>query len=388
MTDSKTMGTRIGTVLDTRGKLTDRPLTYRWAPDSTGLLIAGACASGKTVLARQIAQAMLEHDCTLALCSSQGKQVEWEFARDYRNPYWGAGPDDVNRALHTLIAEQEHRLDTLVDYHVGGWQYLPDEVHDRMPRILLVCDDMADYMAPVDIPRLIPIRMLGREARRQHVREDNRRTLRRITAAARFTGIHVICLAQQVREQAGMPVDLHTLFDSKILLGASSDDQVRDMFASSAPIVPTALDKVKQYKYYGVASLHDSAPLLFATDKFTADPTFDYQHVRRQYGELVRKLAQPTMFTEHAEHDREQAQAAGENAMRDLDQTIINMVCGWQARNQIAQIIHNAATGSQYTDRDAANDISELLSGMIASGPHELPDTLDDKPDLLETLRF
>jgi S-DNA-T family DNA segregation ATPase FtsK/SpoIIIE len=176
-------------------------------------LIAGETGSGKGVLVQNILLQLIATNRPEALHlhlidPKAGIDYFWIEEAPHLQGKIVTQPEEAKAALAALVVEMDRRYDLIQAARTGGGGIdaynAACSPEDRLPRIVLVHDEMADWMA-------------GLEDYRREVQS----VLLRLAAKARACGIHVILVTQRAAQDA-VPVGVRDNLGNRLCLKVAS----------------------------------------------------------------------------------------------------------------------------------------------------------------------
>lgn len=250
-----------GMKLPDRGRETGDLLYNDWK-DASGVLVAGASNGGKSVVINCLVYAAVSAGCQLAVCDDKYKSVDFKWCRPWVIDHgWGCDSmESCAATLQHILDLSAVRANVINQYGKENWWGLPEDVRKQYPPILLVCDEIAQWAAPLTVPPGLskdnPTRIKAEYEK--GIRAMNYMALLKICQTVRFSGIFFMYAAQSATSQNGLDPSVRTNLPSKILLGDKVNDTVRGTVlndAKNAPTVPSYLIEAGVSRGCGIAEL-------------------------------------------------------------------------------------------------------------------------------------
>ena len=247
--------------LPDRGRETGDLLFNNWK-DAPGILVAGASNGGKSVVINNLIYSAITAGCQLIICDDEDKAGDFKWCRDWvMEKGWGCdGIEYCAAVLEHVLDLYKQRSDVIKRYSKMNWWGLPDSVKEENPPILLVCDEIAQWAAPLTSPAGLskdnPTRIKIEYEKGIHAMSYL--ALRRISQKARSAGIFFLYATQSATSVNGLDPSVRTNLASKILIGAKVSDPIRDNVlndSKSAPKVGENIIKEGRSIGTGVAEL-------------------------------------------------------------------------------------------------------------------------------------
>ncbi|GGI15484.1 hypothetical protein GCM10007377_16130 [Galliscardovia ingluviei] len=258
-----------GMKLPDRGRETGDPLALN-LKSSPGILVAGETSGGKSTVINSIIYGAVMAGCVLAICDDEDKSVDFTYAQPWvmRHGYGCDGKDSIVAVLTMIMDECKRRAEIIKQEHKMNYWELDESIRKDMPPIMLICDEIAQWAAPITVPAGLakddPTRIAAEYEKGIHAMAFL--LLRRITQKARFTGICFLFAAQSPTANNGLDPSIRTNLTSKILLGETVSDDIRKLVLKDARKAPKVPENVKADgvgKGTGVAELGGIEPAVF-----------------------------------------------------------------------------------------------------------------------------
>ena len=250
-----------GMKLPDLGRETGENLYNDWK-DAPGVLVSGASNGGKSVVINSLLYYAVAGGCQLVICDDADKSADFNWCRPWvMDKGWGCdGIEYCAAALRYVLELCSKRADIIKQHGKMNWWGLPDNVKKENPPILLICDEIAQWAAPIVVPPGLekdnPDRISMEYERAIHA--SSFRSLKQISQKARFAGIFFLYSTQSATAQNGLDPSVRLNLASKIIVGAKVQDSVRDNVlndARKAPKVPDNVIKEGRAIGTGVAEL-------------------------------------------------------------------------------------------------------------------------------------
>lgn len=230
-----------GMKLPDRGRETGDMLFNDWK-NGPGVLVAGASNGGKSVVINSLIYCALKAGCQLIICDDEDKAADFKWCRPWViDKGWGCdGIEYCAATLEHVLDLCKHRANVIKKYNKMNWWGLPDDVKKENPPILVVCDEIAQWAAPIVVPAGLskdnPTRISGEYEKGIHA--ISFLALKRISQKARFAGIFFLYATQSATAPNGLDPSVRLNLASKILVGAKVQDAVRENVLNDARTAP------------------------------------------------------------------------------------------------------------------------------------------------------
>lgn len=261
-----------------------------------GILVAAATNNGKSVVINSVIASALMAGCDVVICDTLNKSVDFEWCRDWVLK-WGCDSPEANGAsLQWVMDECNRRAEIIRRYKVESWFGLPDEERAKMPFILVVGDELAQWAGSVTIPKAdknSPTRIAKEYEANIHAFCQDR--ILKITQTARFTGIGFLFAAQSVRLQDGLDPGVRTNLTTVISPGRSTDRTVEERLGGSKAL-PAYPDYIEGQNAVGMGytSLSGNPPCIYKG--------FYEEEPGRSYSQILRDMVMAVRPVDHDEN--------------------------------------------------------------------------------------
>lgn len=237
-----------GMKLPDRGRETGDWAYIDWEK-SPSILVCGATSGGKSVYINSLIYGVLKAGGQIAICDHKPKSVDFKWCRPWvMDKGWGCdGPEYCAATLQHILDICDYRAKIISDYGKENWWQLPDAVREKNPFILLVCDEIAQWAAPVTVPKMDkgnPDRI--KLEYKATINASNYIRLLSISQTVRFTGIGFLFASQSATRQNGLDPSMRTNCTGKLLVGESVSDDIRKQVLQSPKEAPRVPENVKE----------------------------------------------------------------------------------------------------------------------------------------------
>lgn len=230
--------------LPDRGRDTGDLLAVDWK-DSPGILVAGSSNGGKSVVINNLVYEALAAGFNLAVCDDIDKSVDFLWCRDWVCDHgWGCDSEESAAATLKMVMDECARRSSIIrQYRKMNYDGLPDDVKAGMPKLLLVCDEIAQWASPVAVEGSNGSPTYRETKYEKDIHAFSKNLLKRISQKARSAGICFLYAAQSATDPNGLSPSIRDNLASKILVGAKVSDAVRTNVLKDAKTAP----KVDEY---------------------------------------------------------------------------------------------------------------------------------------------
>lgn len=229
-----------GMKLPDRGRETGDWIAVDWK-QTPGVLVCGKTSGGKSTIINSLIYGALKAGMQLAVCDDKGKRVDFQWCRPWvMDKGWGCDGYAYCTAVLTYILQiYERRMQIIEREGKVNWWELPDGLREENPPILLVCDEIAQWAAPIQVPSMAKDNPAYIKANwEKGIRGMNLILLRQVSQKVRAAGIFFLFATQSPTLPNGLdPSTKQNL--APLLLGDRVKKDVREHSLSDPTGTPT-----------------------------------------------------------------------------------------------------------------------------------------------------